>query len=102
STASILTGLLPEEHGVLDDNSCFLAHGLLTLAEVLQLEGVTTAGWSANPLVVPSKNFDQGFELFASTDAFRKSEEFLGEVDDFLERTGDRRFLLYLHLTDPH
>jgi arylsulfatase A-like enzyme len=102
STASILTGLLPEEHGVVDDDSCYLAHGLMTLAEVLQLEGVTTAAWSANPLVVPEKNFDQGFELFASADGFRKSDEFLGEVDDFLERTGDRRFLLYLHLTDPH
>jgi hypothetical protein len=46
----------------------------VTLAEALQLEGATTAAWSANPLVVPEKNFDQGFELFDSRNEFRKSE----------------------------
>jgi arylsulfatase A-like enzyme len=102
STASILTGLMPEEHGVLDDDSCYLAHGLVTLAEALQLEGATTAAWSANPLVVPEKNFDQGFELFDSRNEFRKSEDLMAEIDAFLERMGDQRFFLYLHLTDPH
>jgi arylsulfatase A-like enzyme len=102
STASILTGLLPEEHGVLNDSSCYLAHGLVTLAEAFQREGATTAAWSANPLVVPEKNFDQGFERFDHAGGFRKSEEFLNDVEEFLEEVGDRRFFLYLHLADPH
>ena len=87
---------------MLNDDSCYLAHGLVTLAEALQLEGATTAAWSANPLVVPEKNFDQGFELFDSRNEFRKSELLEGEIDAFLERMGNQRFFLYLHLTDPH
>ena len=102
STASILTGLPAEEHGVLDSDSCYLANGLTTLAEVLQAHGFSTAAWSANPLIVPGKNFDQGFEDFDSFDHFRKSEEFLYEAIEWIERQGDRRFFLYLHLADTH
>jgi arylsulfatase A-like enzyme len=103
STASILTGMLPQEHGVLDDSTCFLAHSLDTLAERLQEQGYTTAAWSANPLVVPDKNFDQGFETFEHRRGhFRASADFMPAALDWLGHAAGTRFFLYLHLADPH
>jgi arylsulfatase A-like enzyme len=103
STASILTGMLPQEHGVLDDSTCFLAHSLETLAECLQQQGYTTAAWSANPLVVPDKNFDQGFETFDHRRGhFRPSADFMPAALDWLGHAAGSRFFLYLHLADPH
>lgn len=103
STASILTGMLPQEHGVLDDSTCFLAHSLDTLAEQLQEQGYTTAAWSANPLVVPDKNFDQGFETFEHRRGhFRASADFMPAALDWLGHAAGTRFFLYLHLADPH
>jgi arylsulfatase A-like enzyme len=103
STASLLTGLAPEEHGVGNGSSVFLADELTTLAEVMQARGLTTAGWSGNPLIVPDKNFDQGFEFFDSRKrGMRKSPVLLPSALEWIETMGDTRFFLYLHMTDPH
>ncbi len=103
STASLFTGMLPQEHGVLDDSTCFLAHSHATLAERLQQQGYTTAAWTANPLIVPDKNFDQGFESFDYRRGhFRASADFMPAVLDWLAQAADTRFFLYLHLVDPH
>ena len=103
STASILTGMLPEEHGVVGDASCYLADDLDTLAEVLQREGISTAAWSGNPLVVPGKHFDQGFESFESGRALmRRSRVFVPGALEWLDSIAGNRFFLYLHLVDPH
>ena len=103
STASMLTGLLPPEHGVTDDSSPFLDPGVTTLAEALQEEGYTTAAWSGNPLVSPGKNFGQGFESFWSRPTgFRKSDEFVPEAVDWIRENAGRRFFLYAHLVDVH
>jgi arylsulfatase A-like enzyme len=103
STASVLTGLQPEAHGVLDDDACYLAHQLETLPEALQSRGYTTAGFTCNPLIVPQKNFDQGFEFFdCNTVGFRKSEHIVPQVTRWIEEHAGTRFFLYLHLVDPH
>ncbi len=103
STASLLTGMAPEEHGVVDVTACFLADEITTLAEVMQARGLTTAAWSGNPLIVPDKNFDQGFEFFDhGKRGMRKSQVLLPGALDWIEATGDTRFFLYLHMTDPH
>ena len=103
STASILTGLQPEVHGVEDSDACYLADEVETLAEVAQRRGLTTAAWSGNPLIVPDKNFDQGFEFFVhGKGALRKSKLFAPAALEWIENTGDTRFFLYLHLVDPH
>ncbi len=103
STASLLTGLQPEEHGVQGSSSSFLPRELETIAERMQQEGLTTAGWSANPLVSKSRNFAQGFETFADDPSdFRKTGTFFHEVEAWLRDIGDTRFFLYLHLTEPH
>jgi len=104
STASILTGLQNQEHGVTDARSCFLPRELETLPEALQAAGYSTAAWSANPLIVADKYFDQGFELFdaTSTGGLRRSDTLVPAVLDWLELMSDWRFFLYLHLVDPH
>ncbi|HEX6881879.1 MAG TPA: sulfatase [Planctomycetota bacterium] len=103
ATASLLTGLTPAEHRVINEGASYLVEAAPTLAEALQRAGLTTAAWSANPIVSPARNFDQGFERFepAGT-AFRKTQEFFEEVRAFLRERRDTRFFLYLHLADPH
>lgn len=103
STASILTGLTPLEHGLGGRGSSFLPEQAETLAERLQRAGFTTAAWSGNPIVSPARNFDQGFESFHSAPGvFQKSAEFFEEVRAFLRARAGTRFFLYLHLADPH
>ncbi len=103
STASILTGLDPSEHGVVSDSSCYLPEEVTTLAEALQKNGWTTAAFSANPLIAPSRNFGQGFETFGlSPGAFMTSEQLVPDALAWLEKRGSVRFFLYLHLVDPH
>ncbi|RME01249.1 MAG: hypothetical protein D6812_08415, partial [Deltaproteobacteria bacterium] len=103
ATASILTGLQPEEHGVRDSSSCFLSYQITTIAEVLQAAGVTTAAWSGNPLITASRGFDQGFEFFqADRGRFQKAGEFFGDVTEWLREHRGMRFFVYLQLIEPH
>jgi arylsulfatase A-like enzyme len=104
ATASLLTGLLPEEHGVVDAQSSFLAETLDTLAEALQRRGYTTAAWSASPLIVPDKNFDQGFEHFRGPrdGSLRPTAEVIPPALEWLGAVGTARFFLYVHIMDPH
>ncbi len=103
STASILTGLYPAEHGVTDGDSCYLAQELETLPEALQRAGLTTAAFSCNPLIVPEKNFGQGFEFFDyGRGTTRKSHLVMPAIFDWIEAMAGTRFFLYVHLVDPH
>lgn len=103
STASLLTGLAPDAHGVTNDDSCFLSGRNETLAESLQGRGYTTAAFTSNPLIVPQKNFDQGFEFFdCHQQGFRKTDSMLDDLLKFVDRNASTRFFLYLHLVDPH
>jgi len=103
STASILTGLHPEEHGVLGPRSCFLDEGVESVAEALQGAGYSTAAFTANPLIVPDKNFDQGFERFETYRASeRRSERLVPAVVEWIEELAGVRFFLYVQLMDVH
>ena len=102
STASILTGLPADAHGVTSNSSCTLDLRIDTVAEVLQRRGYTTAAWSCNPLIVPDRQFDQGFESFHYDNRMRKSEAVVPEILRWLDGYAGARFFLYLHLVDPH
>lgn len=104
STASMFTGLLPEEHGVSGTGSSYLAAELDTLAEVMQRNGLATAAFVGNPLIVASQNFDQGFQAFEGTPAgqFRDGPELVPGALDWLRANQEHRFFLYLHMVDPH
>ena len=103
ATASFLTGLPPEAHGVLLHRSSWLAHSLTTLPEALQERGYTTGGFSANPLVSGNKNFSQGFERFdAPQSEFVSGEVVMPACLAWVREHARHRFFLYLHLADPH
>ena len=103
STASIFTGMTPERHGVLGETSCHLSRDFDVLAEALQREGYSTAAYSGNALISPSKHFDQGFEhFFGGGISFYKSRLFVPDAIEWMRSVAGQRFFLYLHLVDPH
>ncbi len=101
STASLLTSLAPPEHGLLDVDSCYLAHQLETLAEAFWEAGAATAAFSCNPLVAANKNFDQGFQQFTEYE-WADTDVVLRDVEPWLRDAAEHRFFLYLHVTEPH
>ena len=103
STASLLTGLPPDAHGVKSAESCTLNQRIETLAEALQKRGYTTAAFVGNPIVEPNRYFDQGFERFdVEVPVFRPSDEVVPPALAWLREHAPLRFFLYLHLVDPH
>ena len=101
STASVLTGMNPAEHGLGFTNSAYLPDSLITLAEAFQHGGFTTAAFSCNPLITASRNFDQGFEYFEPHGWIDGSEIYDG-IESWLRANVDKRFFLYLHFVEPH
>lgn len=102
STASVLTGLTPLEHGIVNGSSCFLSDRFETLAEPWQESGMSTGGFTANPLIAASRNFDQGFEVFDDGPVFRRSKPVMRAALDWLQGVRQHRFGMYLHLASPH
>ncbi len=103
STASLLTGMLPAQHGVHSDRSCYLDRRLRVLPEALREAGYRTAGFSGSRIVLPGKGFDQGFQRFDSfRGTFRKSADLVPLALDWMREHADERFFCYLHLVDTH
>ena len=101
STASLLTGLSPPEHGIGMSSSIFLADSLVTLPEAFQAKGYTTGAFVCNPLISAGHNFVQGFEHFRVYD-WPHAEVIYEEVDAWIRAHSEQPFFLYLHVTDPH
>jgi hypothetical protein len=98
--ASLFTGRWPPSHGVVDKDRCFLSDAVKTLAEVLQANGFTTLGCTANPLITRDNNFQQGFEVwreFPQAEAPRLTEQFC----DWVRRYKGYQFFACVHLFDP-
>lgn len=102
STASLLTGLDPLEHGAIT-GSDRIDPEVGVLADLLQRRGYATAGISANPNVDPAWGFDRGFERFRDRPPATRAGDFLDLLfsEGLLER-GERPSFLYLHTIDPH
>ncbi len=112
AVASLLTGLLPHQHGVLD-NPHRLPDDVPYLPAILQTMGYTTAAFSTNGNISsPRRGFHRGFDdFFAYPESFRLATVHRPAPDvarDFarwlyatLLRRG-RRLFVYLHFTDPH
>ncbi|MGH9465677.1 MAG: sulfatase-like hydrolase/transferase [Thermoanaerobaculia bacterium] len=121
SHSSILTGTYPPYHGVRDNSAFVLRDDVTTLAEVLQIEGWTTAA-VVGAFVLDSRfNLDQGFEVYddsidqgwswdeqraRAANAFgfaeRKANLVTAAARRWLARRGGRPFFLWLHYFDPH
>jgi choline-sulfatase len=109
--ATLLTGLLPPQHGVRGNGSFALGRSPLTLAEAMKRRGLTTAAFVGAFPVARRFGLDRGFDVY--DDAFERAP---GLHFDFAERRADRvvdaaaawlsttpgAVFLWVHLYDPH
>ncbi len=101
STASVLTGVPPNVHGVHDTGRSYLVDAHLTLPELFAQSGWTTAGFSSNLLIGRADNFHQGFETFVHT-PYASGRAMNDRVAAWLADTDGLARFLYVHYFDPH
>ena len=108
SVATVLTGLLPQQHGAVDRKDV-LADEALTLAERLQAAGYRTAAITSNGNVAEPFGFAQGFDHFEYLRNPRPGEKIARSTDvhaavvEWLDgAAADEPFFLYIHTVDPH
>jgi len=109
SVASLMTSLLPGQHRAVQLRDA-LGEAHVTLAEMLQAKGYSTAAAIANSVIYSKgAGFEQGFDLFSGLHgpAGRPSKlvEAALVVDEALRLLDARRGLptfLYVHTMDPH
>jgi arylsulfatase A-like enzyme len=102
--ASILTGLYPDQHGVVT-NHRLMPEEVVTLAEMLRETGYQTAGFTGIRFLNKRSGLGQGFDDF---DGPRKGEK--PRAKDVVERAGswlgnadpEIPILLWVHVYDPH
>ncbi|HZM00219.1 MAG TPA: sulfatase, partial [Planctomycetota bacterium] len=102
ATASLLTGLPPNTHGVLGDARSYLMDGLQTWPELLRAQGLEGAAFVANPLIAEANNFHQGFGHWRQANDARAAElnaRLLAWIDG---QPPERRWFAYVHYIDPH
>ncbi|MGK0219871.1 MAG: arylsulfatase A-like enzyme [Planctomycetota bacterium] len=125
SIPSMLTGRLPDTHGVVQKNRGALPDSEVTLAEYLKAAGYQTFGATANANAGPNKGADQGFDEFIEVYLgegppgaqlvprpegsdmpvlhMPRATEFEDILAGFLERReAQRPGLFYLHILEPH
>lgn len=92
-TATILTGLLPPEHGVRAFSTTALRRDILTLPAILAKQGYATCAMSDRPQVLQPMGLLRDFQTRTTSDA-----EALAWWDSY---AGLPRFL-FIHLWDAH
>ncbi len=92
--ASLLTARFPLEHGSVSGAPHLAAH-VTTLAEHLRRRGYATAGFLDNPWLGTEFGLARGYEHLE-----RRVD--LERISRWLTSTGDRPFLLHVHLFHPH
>lgn len=104
STASLMTGLYQESHGVLDRQHV-LSDEFLTLAEAFANAGYETRAYSQNVFVTPKFGFAQGFAHFedAIADSTLEADgRFVDRILEYLATPSVRPRFVYAHFRRPH
>ena len=111
SVVSLLTGVLPSEHGVIHHEprpdgtieQDFLGSDLPSLPTLLQDAGYRTIGVTANAHLRTEGGFSRGFDDYLCMD-MADAEGMRAEIWSRLDalREGDRPYFLWVHVTDPH
>jgi arylsulfatase A-like enzyme len=96
---SMLTGLYPEQHGVLS-GPLALAEEAPLLAEHLARAGYQTVGLYRQGWIHERHGFARGFDVFRSHWTAEEAEEHLAE--ELARLDGARPCFLFLHLFDVH
>ncbi len=110
---SILTGLLPFEHGVRDNLGFTLSADKPTLAERFKQTGYRTGGFVSAYVLRPETGISHGFDTYdaalpaAASDVSpgqvqRPGDQTLAAADAWLNTQPDDRFFLFFHIYEPH
>jgi arylsulfatase A-like enzyme/Flp pilus assembly protein TadD len=114
SHTSLLTGLLPSEHGIRDNVSPSLPPRFPTLAEAMKSAGFETAAFVSSIVLSSQAGLARGFDSYgdrfeADGDDARflntiqkRGDQTLAEATTWLETHPRGRLFLWLHLYDPH
>ena len=113
SHASMLTGLLPTEHGVRNNIGYqFDGARLRTLAEVLRENGYRTGAAVSSYVLRSETGIDDGFEVYddavtvtagaATAENQRSGFETVKAAQSFVTANAQQPFFLFLHLYEPH
>jgi arylsulfatase A-like enzyme len=109
---SILTGLLPFEHGVRDNGTFRLGDEVTTLAERMRHGGYSTAAVVGAIVLHSDYGLDQGFDVYSdvprrklemdTVEDQRRADEVVDEALRILGDGLEPPYFLWLHLFDPH
>ena len=108
---SLLTGLLPPNHGVRDNADTPVDESLTTLVEVLRKAGFRTGAFVGSTVLDPDRGLGQGFERYDSVSGAtnqttdrrqRRADLVVKDALSWLDTVGESRFFLWAHLYDPH
>jgi arylsulfatase A-like enzyme/Tfp pilus assembly protein PilF len=122
SHTTMLTGLNPNEHGLLLNNKAGLSANIPTLATILAERGYRTAAFIAAPVLDARYGLNRGFDVYdddmtgASTKSsmahYRPANIVVDAAIDWLEKKpapanpseapGRQPFFMWVHLFDPH
>jgi|GEM_PF-806810 len=100
---SMLTGLLPFEHRVLDSEA-ILAASVTTLGEAARHAGMATALFTANPTTSAPYGFANGWETvgFRNPTDDAPSTAVFDDAEQWLDSHKDDRFVLVVHARGGH
>jgi arylsulfatase A-like enzyme len=100
SQASILTGLYPSTHGMIEDDDK-VPDAIVSLAEALAGHGFLTAGFHDGGYMSKSFNMGQGFSRYESSRG--KGLADVGpKAERWIEEHAEENFLLLIHTYDAH
>jgi arylsulfatase len=106
SVASLLTGMYPNQHGVLELNRP-LSKKRVTIAERFKEAGFSTATVLANPIVGKRYGLTQGYDFVAEPSTHfggkhPSAKQVFGVAKKWLEKHKDESFFLSTLVFDPH
>ena len=110
--ASLLTGLLPPEHGVRNNIGYRLDPKHATLAGLLKARGYATGAALSSYVLRRTTGLDAGFDFYADVttaagartagEVQRPGPETVRLALDWVRGVRDRPFFLFVHLFEPH
>lgn len=110
---SIMTGIVPAQHGVVDNGAYLVPDELETMAEILKNEGYSTGAVISAAVLKKVFNLDQGFDYWDEEGLEEQEEKSLLVADrpadqvtdaaiSWLNDNHDGPFFLWAHYYDPH
>lgn len=101
--ASMLTGLYPYSHGVLD-NKMKIRENATRIAEILREAGYRTLGVVSNYHMGRGNGMEKGFERYLDDfpEHWISAGETVDRVINLMNSETNRPFFLFVHVWDPH